>query len=705
MATSYKTPGVYPEEISVFPPAIAQVETAVPAFIGYTERAARKGRPLTLVPTRLTSLVEYEESFGSGPNTKVKSLKLDDSGTVSDIVLTGQFHLYESLKLFFANGGSQCWIVSLGGYNADAKDADFSKGLDAIRAIDEPTLLVIPDAVLLDDGLYNVQTAALRQAADLMDRFCILDLRATEDSVQHVEFVEEFRNKCGINNLSYGAAYTPHLRSAFGPTVSYENVRGTDLGGGSKLDFADSKLVGTDGPAKTAADLLNKALTDKADYGKAIVVSLGAGKSFDDVYRAKQADFAAALAVHNPDTDAPTTALRRTLVAAVDLGYKTLDDLADNAAAGNSVITTALTGEGSSAPMLREEIRASGKPAGRLGKLVLRLNKLTITGDGVGGGKTLAPEDLTERYKIKKPLFTAPDWETAFDDATVGAVVPDYYTALPAVAGGAATAAEIAAANAARRTAMKNNLIAGERELAKIWQEIKLEIETLQRAASELLTTYERTSLERLPKARLLLDSVSEMMSLVPPSGAVAGVYCAMDAREGVHHAPANVSLDYVSGLGVNISHDAQKDLNVDVVAGKSINAIRPFTGKGILVWGARTLAGNDNEWRYVSVRRVFNMIEESTKKATEAFVFKPNDANTWTKVKAMIENFLRLQWRAGALAGATPEHAYRVKVGLGQTMTPDDVLNGLLIVEIAMAVVRPSEFIILRFSHKMQEA
>ena len=92
--------------------------------------------------------------------------------------------------------------------------------------------------------------------------------------------------------------------------------------------------------------------------------------------------------------------------------------------------------------------------------------------------------------------------------------------------------------------------------------------------------------------------------------------------------------------------------MNVDPTAGKSVNAIRPFAGKGTLVWGARTLAGNDNEWRYVNVRRFFILVEESVKKATEQFAFEPNDANTWVKVQAMIENFLTTQWRAGRAAG-----------------------------------------------------
>jgi phage tail sheath protein FI len=155
----------------------------------------------------------------------------------------------------------------------------------------------------------------------------------------------------------------------------------------------------------------------------------------------------------------------------------------------------------------------------------------------------------------------------------------------------------------------------------------------------------------------------------------------------------------------VNITHHDQESLNIDSEAGKSVNAIRSFTGKGTMIWGARTLAGNDNEWKYIPVRRFFNMVEESVKKATAQFVFEPNDANTWVKVRAMIENFLMLQWRAGALAGAKPEEAFYVRVGLGQTMTAQDVLRGYMNVEIGMAAVRPAEFIILKFSHKLQQS
>jgi phage tail sheath protein FI len=197
------------------------------------------------------------------------------------------------------------------------------------------------------------------------------------------------------------------------------------------------------------------------------------------------------------------------------------------------------------------------------------------------------------------------------------------------------------------------------------------------------------------------MKALERNMRLIPPSGTIVGIYAQVDATRGVWKAPANVSISSVVGPAYKITSKEQEDLNVHTT-GKSINAIRSFAGKGTLVWGARTLAGNDNEWRYVSVRRFYNMVEESTMKASEQFVFEPNDANTWVKVRAMIENFLILQWRAGALQGATPEQAFFVRVGLGETMTSLDILEGRMNVEIGLAVVRPAEFIILKFSHKM---
>lgn len=190
----------------------------------------------------------------------------------------------------------------------------------------------------------------------------------------------------------------------------------------------------------------------------------------------------------------------------------------------------------------------------------------------------------------------------------------------------------------------------------------------------------------------------------LPPSSLMAGIYAKNDNNLGVWVAPANVALNGVVKPVQAISNQAQAGLNVDATAGKSINVIRTFTGKGTIVWGARTLAGNDNEWRYVPVRRLFLTAEESIRKAVEPFVFAPNDAKTWVKVSSMISSYLNGLWQQGALSGAKPEDAFFVNIGLGTTMTSQNILDGEMIVEVGMAAVRPAEFIVMKFYHKVNQ-
>jgi hypothetical protein len=200
-------------------------------------------------------------------------------------------------------------------------------------------------------------------------------------------------------------------------------------------------------------------------------------------------------------------------------------------------------------------------------------------------------------------------------------------------------------------------------------------------------------------------DALARERVVLPPSAAMAGIFASVDRDRGVWKAPANVSVNGVIGPVTRMTDDDQENLNVDPTAGKSINALRDFTGRGTMVWGARTLAGNDNEWRYVPVRRLFINIEESAKKASAFAVFEPNDATLWIKVQSMIGSYLDSLWERGALAGSKPQDAYYVNVGLGKTMTAQDVLEGRLIVEIGIAAVRPAEFIVLRFMHQLQRS
>jgi phage tail sheath protein FI len=203
----------------------------------------------------------------------------------------------------------------------------------------------------------------------------------------------------------------------------------------------------------------------------------------------------------------------------------------------------------------------------------------------------------------------------------------------------------------------------------------------------------------------LIVTEFQKQFVVLPPSPAIAGIYARVDANKGVWKAPANEAVAAVVGPTIPMSDRDQSSLNIDANSGKSINVIRTFPGYGSIVWGARTMNGNDNEWKYISVRRFFNMVQESVKKSSQWAVFEPNTAGTWVKIQAMIENYLFLKWRDGALAGAKPEQAYYVRVGLGTTMTSVDVLEGRLNVEIGMAVARPAEFIVLKFTQLMQQS
>ncbi len=210
--------------------------------------------------------------------------------------------------------------------------------------------------------------------------------------------------------------------------------------------------------------------------------------------------------------------------------------------------------------------------------------------------------------------------------------------------------------------------------------------------------------MQNLYEYKLLAKKVKDYLNLLPPSAAMAGIYTMVDHSRGVWKAPANVSVSRADKPSKNITDNEQADLNMPM-NGKAINALRAFPGEGIKVWGARTLDGNSQDWRYINVRRTMSFLEISVKNAARAYVFEPNDANTWINMKCMIENFLRSVWKRGGLAGSTPEEAYEVHVGLGDTMTADDILEGILRITVLVAVSRPAEFIEITFQQQMQKS
>lgn len=196
---------------------------------------------------------------------------------------------------------------------------------------------------------------------------------------------------------------------------------------------------------------------------------------------------------------------------------------------------------------------------------------------------------------------------------------------------------------------------------------------------------------------------ISLLKVVLPPSAAMAGVYGRIDATRGVWKAPANVNLNYILGPTEKVSDHEQSDMNVNDAG--SVNAIRAFTGKGTLVWGARTMDAKEkteddqeNIWKYINVRRYYDMIKLSIDRALTdgKFINEPNISQTWLRAETMIENFLNQQWMDGALAGSTAKEAYHVEV------SGDIVKAGTMNITVKIALVRPAEFIVLNFSHQL---
>jgi uncharacterized protein len=191
-----------------------------------------------------------------------------------------------------------------------------------------------------------------------------------------------------------------------------------------------------------------------------------------------------------------------------------------------------------------------------------------------------------------------------------------------------------------------------------------------------------------------VMDPIDNQPIMVPPSGHMAGAWARTDATRGVHKAPANEVVLGANGLSFQVTSAEQESMNR-----QGINCIRSFPGRGIRIWGARTLSTlEDPEWRYINVRRLFNFVSESIMEGTQWAVFEPNDASLWTQLRIAVTNFLTRVWRSGALFGGTPGEAFYVKCD-AETNPPDLVEAGQVTVEVGIAPVKPAEFVVFRIS------
>jgi uncharacterized protein len=188
----------------------------------------------------------------------------------------------------------------------------------------------------------------------------------------------------------------------------------------------------------------------------------------------------------------------------------------------------------------------------------------------------------------------------------------------------------------------------------------------------------------------------------VPPSAAMAGLWALQDMQGGLWMAPANLGVALADDVALHITDIMQQTMN-EPVDGLSVNAIRFFPNMGILVWGARTLEGNSQDFRYIAARRTITWLAQSIKVALQNYAFQPNDKNTWSAVTAMVGAFLTMVWKEGGLQGSTAADAFSVSCGLGTTMTGDDLIGGRLIVSVKVAITHPAEFIVVTLVQQMQ--
>ncbi len=535
------TPGVYVRENNAFSSSVVEAPSAIPAFIGYTAKAERGHESLLNTPTRIDSFKEFINYFGKGPKISF-SIKAKDHKEYSlKLDAESNFHLFNSLRLFYSNGGGACYIVSVGNYQSGAKLKNLQEGLENLVAEQEPSLVVVPDAVNLESKeCFELYRDVLTHCGkETRDRFAIFDIPGGDQarSYDDKDPILMFRDGIGHQNLAYGASYYPWLN--------------TTVVSGSDLSFKNISNVNE----------LVKILTKEAEYRY-----LGGPQ--------EKASSSSSSSSSSKSSKSSTTA--------------------------SSTSSTSTTSSASS--------KSTPAPA------------------------------------VK----------------TVDS-----------------------------RSQMKFN-------------EVKAEIERL-KSDSGSGQVLDQNLKAISPTYNAILKEIRDKANIMPTCGAIAGIYANVDNNIGVHKAPANIGLNSVLSPSVNITGAIQEDLNLPI-NGKAVNAIRSFIGKGVLVWGARTLDGNSQDWKYINVRRTILMIEQSVKSAVENYIFEPNTPQTWMRVRIAIENFLTSMWKRGALMGISPAEAYEVAIGLGDTMTPEDILDGVMRISVFLSVARPAEFIEITFEQRMQE-
>ena len=666
-----KTPGVYIVEKNAFPNSVVEVATAVPAFIGYTQKASNGGTPLKGKPWRIASMAEYQRYFGGAPDPvfSIKriapALDLTDAGTAAGALKTtadtaantakgsdagkaldkAAADLDQARKAAKAAPADAAKVDAVAPLKVafDKAQSDFAASAEGKAASAALRAQQVADGALALNTVLNAASVAAAPALPDMDHARVqwADFKLGE-SRQYL--LQRAAGKAGGRFLMH-QAMRHFFQNGGGPcyVVSVgDYVDEISAGGEGKggLIGGITPLLKEQEPTMVLtpdAVLLPKA--ECVDVQTAVLKHCGLdmrsrvaildvwGGDQDRQYEMGSCidDFRADIGINFLDFAAAYYPwLHTSLVQSGDVSYVSISNAADLKA------------------LLADELDLVAPAAGDL-KAKQRKDALEDLGKDTTAWKTQLADAIRASTKM------TPDQQAA---------------------------------------ALKR---LDDPELADA--DIKPHRDQLHKMLMTISSLY--------PK---IMEAMRLQLNLMPPAAAMAGLYTMVDNTRGVWKAPANISVAGVIKPAVEISHAEQEDLNV-TTQGKSINAIRSFIGEGALVWGARTLDGNSLDWRYISVRRTMIMLEESCRLAAKAMVFEPNVGNTWVTIKSMISNFLTGIWKRGGLAGAVPDDAFSVHVGLGETMTPEDILEGILRVTVLVAISRPAEFIEITFQQQMQKS
>jgi len=646
-----QTPGVYIRENSNLPASIAGVSTAIPVFIGFTEVEQ-------VDPVYVSNLLEFTTAFGGAYSSK---FKVDlGAGTV---VPDRRYFLYDSYLLYLKNGGGPCYILSAGNYQTSPANykTKLSDAIARLDSIDNATVVSIPDMHVQYDGATTIAgnlsmlsnpdfgtlaQQTLNKVGALQDKFCVFDVRNMDNGLAEV------RNQMSPlpGNLKYGAVYYPWLRDSANFAVSYGSIMNPP-----------SNVISTE------LDLIN--------------ANLGAFNAKFPTGTTADALMAEYLVLANAVGAASTASTKKTALTAV---FKFVFDAVKHL---STIEADAATNTNAS-PELTLRLDALKNNPDFIGQVQLLYRYIHLLKDANASNPTTVQQiNLT-------PFTTAAgaDWFN-YTNASLSYTDVQNSNLLPY---------DVLFTDAPTNTVQK--------AVSQILRDFSglqiVDFTVIFSGVAGIVQSllFKRNLLEKQLFATSqdysdIKTAIQNYMKQVPAQGAVTGIYCANDRDRGVWKSPANISVQGIERPMVEVSNAEQDLLNVDAATGKSINAIRTFTGKGPLVWGARTLEGNSNEWRYIGVRRFFNFAEESIKKSLNDFVFEPNNARTWVKIKAMVTSFLVRQWQEGALVGTSIDEAFFVKVG-ENTTTDAEINQGIVNIEIGMAVARPAEFIVIEFTH-----